>query len=51
MLIELRVIGDNEAAIAADVAKLAEDFGVVAQDIVFERPSEHTIVGVALGER
>lgn len=50
MTIELRVIGEDEAAIAADIALLAKEFGAVAGDITFTRDGL-TITGSALAER
>jgi hypothetical protein len=46
MLIELRVIGEDDAAIAADIALLAKEFGAVAGDITFTRDGL-TITGSA----
>lgn len=48
-MIQFKVIGEDAAAIAADIAHLAECFGVVAGDVRFEHKDEHTIVGTATG--
>ncbi|MGJ0512404.1 hypothetical protein [Methylocystis sp.] len=48
-MIKFKVIGEDTAAIAGDIAHLAECFGVVAGDITFERTGEHTIIGTATG--
>lgn len=49
MLVELRVIGEDEARIEAAVEELAAGLGVVAHDVTFERAHAGTIIGAALG--